>query len=141
MSAISDWLFGTAGGTPLEGDMLRRPDILIPQAAADLILATSYLAIVAGLIWFLRRRPDLVRDHRLLALLIGCFLALSAAARLADAISTWRAIPGMLVLSKAAAALAFAAIIVAMVPLLPNLVRLPSARQCCTKPTNGCAAR
>ena len=129
MSAISDWLFGTAGEMPLEGDMLRRPDILIPQAAADLILATSYLAILSGLIWFLRRRPDLVRDHRLLALLIGCFLALSAAARLVDAISIWRPVPGMLVLSKAAAALAFAAIIVAMVPLLPNLVRLPSARQ------------
>ena len=28
MSAISDWLFGAADGTPLEGDMLRRPDIL-----------------------------------------------------------------------------------------------------------------
>ena len=28
MSAISDWLFGAAGGPPLEGDMLRRPDIL-----------------------------------------------------------------------------------------------------------------
>src|ERR1700674_5456685 len=28
MSAISDWLFGAAGATPLEGDMLRRPDIL-----------------------------------------------------------------------------------------------------------------
>src|SRR2546430_2099312 len=129
MSAISDWLFGTAGEMPLEGDMLRRPDILIPQAAADLILATSYLAILSGLIWFRRRRPDLVRDHRLLALLIGCFLELSGAARLVDAISIWRPVPGMLVLSKAAAALAFAAIIVAMVPLLPNLVRLPSARQ------------
>src|SRR5947209_8195475 len=129
MSAISDWLFGAAGAARLEGDMLRRPDILIPQAAADLILATSYLAILSGLIWFLRRRPDLVRDHRLLALLIGCFLALSAAARLVDAISIWRPVPGMLVLSKAAAALAFAAIIVAMVPLLPNLLRRPSARQ------------
>jgi two-component sensor histidine kinase len=28
MSAISDWLFGAADGTPLEGNMLRRPDIL-----------------------------------------------------------------------------------------------------------------
>jgi len=129
MSAISDWLFAAAGGARLEGDMLQRPYILIPQAAADLILAISYLAILAGLIWFLRRRPDLVRDHRLLAFLIGCFLVLSAAARLVDAISTWYPIPGMLVLSKAAAALAFAAIIVAMVPLLPNLVRLPSGRQ------------
>jgi two-component sensor histidine kinase len=28
MSAIPNWLFGAAGGTPLEGDMLRRPAIL-----------------------------------------------------------------------------------------------------------------
>jgi two-component sensor histidine kinase/PAS domain-containing protein len=116
MSAISDWLFGTAGGALL-------------QPAADLVLAASYLAILGVMIWFLRRRPDLGRDHRLLAFLIGCFLALSAVVRLADAISIWQPVPGMLVLSKAAAALAFAAIIVAMVPLLPNLVRLPSARQ------------
>jgi two-component sensor histidine kinase len=129
MRAISDWLFGTAGAAPLEADMLPRPDILIAQTAADLILAVSYLAILGGLIWFLRRRPDLVRDHRLLAFLIGCFLALSALARLADAISAWHAVPGMQVASKAAAAVVFAGIVVAMVPLLPNLVRLPSAHQ------------
>lgn len=129
MIAIANWLFGAAGEAGLEGDMLQRSEILISQAAPDLILAMSYLAILAGLIWFLRRRPDLVRDHRLLAFLIACFLALSAAVRLIDAISAWHPIPEALVLSKAAVALAFAAIIVAMVPLLPNLVRLPSARQ------------
>src|SRR5947199_5657660 len=129
MSVILDWLFGTVGGTPLQLDTLRRPDILIPQTVGDLVLATSYLAVLAVLIWFLRRRPDLVRDHRLLAFLTGCFLALSAVARLADAISIWRPVPGTLVLSKAAAALVFAAMIIAILPLLPNLVRLPSARQ------------
>ena len=97
MSVILDWLFGTVGGTPLQLDTLRRPDILIPQTVGDLVLATSYLAVLAVLIWFLRRRPDLVRDHRLLAFLTGCFLALSAVARLADAISIWRPVPGTLV--------------------------------------------
>jgi len=116
MNAISHWLLGIAGGTQL-------------HAAADLILAASYLAIFGALVWFLRRRPDLVRDHRLLAFLVGCFLALSAVARLADAISIWQPVPEMLLLSKAAAAFAFAAIIFALLPLLPNLVRLPSARQ------------
>lgn len=129
MNAISAWLFAVAGGTPLEGDVLRRPDMLILQTAADLILAASYLAILAGLIWFLRRRPDLIRDHRLLAVLVGCFLALSAVVRLADAISIWHPIPEILLLSKAGAALVFAAVVFASVPLLPKLVRLPSARQ------------
>jgi two-component sensor histidine kinase/PAS domain-containing protein len=129
MRAISDWLFGAAARSPLESDRLLGPEIQIAQTAADLILAISYLAILGGLIWFLRRRPDLVRDHWLLGLLIGCFLALSAVVRCADAISAWHPIPEMLVLSKVAAALVFAAAIVALVPLLPNLVRLPSARQ------------
>ncbi len=129
MSAVLDWLFGPDGGTPLEGDMLRWPESLVPQIAADLILAAGYLGILAALIWFFRRRPDLVRDHRLLAYLIGGFLALSAIVQLADAVSVWRPVAGMLVLSKAAAAVFFAAAIIAMVPLLPNLLRLPSGRQ------------
>src|SRR5437588_1509485 len=129
MSAVFDWLFGSAGGIPPEADMPQRSAILIAQSAADLILAASYLAILSGLIWFLRRRPDLARDHWLLGLLIGCFLALAALTRIADAIAPWHPLPELLALSRATVAMVFAVIIVALVPLLPKLVRLPSALQ------------
>ena len=129
MNAVSDWLFGTAGATLPRGGAAVRSDLLIAQTAADLILAASYLAILAGAIWLLRRRGDLVRNHRMLAFLIGGFLALSAVARLADAISLWHPTGALPMLSKAAAGLVFAAVIATLLPLVPNLVRLPSTRQ------------
>src|SRR5947209_10623661 len=109
--------------------MPQRSGIFIAQSAADLILAASYLAVLAGLVWFLRRRPDLAREHWLLGLLIGCFLALAALTRIADAVAPWHPLPELLALSRAAVALVFAVIIVALVRLLPNLARLPSALQ------------
>jgi PAS domain S-box-containing protein len=109
--------------------MPQQSGVLVAQAAADLVLAASYLAVLCVLAWFLRRRPDLVRHHWLLGLVIGCFLAFAALTRVADAIAVWRPIPELVALSRVAVALVFAAILVALVPLLPNLVRLPSALQ------------
>src|SRR5262245_31316713 len=73
--AACDGYFARASGTPLEAAMPQQSGILVAQAAADLVLAASYLAVLCVLAWFLRRRPDLVRHHWLLGLLIGCFLA------------------------------------------------------------------
>jgi PAS domain S-box-containing protein len=126
MSTVLAWLFGTTG--PVAAEMSGRPDLAIVQVTADLILALGDLAVLAGLTWFVRRRHDLVSEHRLPALLLGAFLGLSAVARLADAFSVWRPLDEVKVLIGAAAAILFVATVTALLPLLPTLVRLPSPR-------------
>ena len=86
MVHFAQMAFGAGTHARIPADLSGQADLLIPHVAADVILAGSYLVVLGGLIWFLRRRPDLVRDHWLLGLLIGCFLAVIAVARLADAI-------------------------------------------------------
>jgi PAS domain S-box-containing protein len=127
MVYVAQIAFGAGTQVPIPAQLSGQAELLVPHVAADVILAGSYLVVLGGLIWFLRRRPDLVRDHWLLALLIGCFLAVIAVARLADAISVWHATPELLVLSEVAGAIIIAVIVGLMLPLLPNLVRLPSA--------------
>ena len=127
MVHFAQMAFGAGTNARISADLSGQVDLLIPHVAADVILAGSYLVVLGGLIWFLRRRPDLVRDHWLLGLLIGCFLAVIAVARLADAISAWHATPELLVLSEVAGAIIIAVIVALMLPLLPTLVRLPSA--------------
>src|SRR5437764_14978003 len=90
MGNVSDVLFGIAGSSGIRADVLGVPEILVSHIAADLILGAAHLAVLAALIWFLQRRPDLVRDQWLLALLIGGFLAATAISRVAQAISGWQ---------------------------------------------------
>jgi PAS domain S-box-containing protein len=105
------------------------PEILVSHIAADVILGAAHLAVLAALIWFLQRRPDLVRDQWLLALLIGGFLAATAISRVSQAISGQQPAWEPLVLSEIAGAIIALLLIAVMLPLLPKLVRLPSAEQ------------
>ena len=126
MNAVIDWLKGTlthAGHLP--GSI----HVLAPQVAADLIIAGSFLAALWAVVWFLRRRPDLVRDHQLFAWLLAAFILAAALSSVVDIVTIFQPLPVVPVVTKIAAALLFAAVVVVGWPLLPALARTPSSRQ------------
>ena len=126
MNAIIDWLKGTI----TRADQLPgRGHVLAPQIAADFIIAASFLAALWAFVWFLRRRPDLVREHQLFAWLLAAFIAAAALSSVVDVVTIFQALPGVPVVTKIAAALLFAAVVVVGWPLLPALARTPSSRQ------------
>ena len=126
MNALIDWLKGTI----TRADQLPGPGhVLAPQIAADFIIAASFLAALWAFVWFLRRRPDLVREHQLFAWLLAAFIAAAALSSVVDVVTIFQALPGVPVVTKIAAALLFAAVVVVGWPLLPALARTPSSRQ------------
>ena len=126
MNALIDWLKGTLTHP---GHLPGSLNILAPQVAADLIIAGSFLAALWAVVWFLRRRPDLVRDHQLFAWLLAAFILAAALSSVIDIVTIFQPLPIVPVVTKIAAALLFAAVVVVGWPLLPALARTPSSRQ------------
>ena len=126
MNAITDWLKSTVAGA---GHPVGAVNVLAPQIAADFIIAASFLAALWAVVWFLRRRPDLVRDHQLFAWLVAAFVVAAALSSVVDILGIFQPLPVVPVVTKIAAALLFAAVVVVGWPLLPALARTPSSRQ------------
>jgi PAS domain S-box-containing protein len=103
--------------------------IAVLAFASDLLLITSYVALLLALVWFVLRRPEVFRAHQGLAYFLGAFILLIIAARAADAISRWLPLQTAEGWFRLAAAAAFAALIATVVPLLKDVARLPSPRE------------
>jgi PAS domain S-box-containing protein len=127
MNAIIDWLLGSTAAPG--GRVPWQIDLLAPMIAIDLIVAASFLGALLAIVWFLRRRPDLFRDHQLFAWLLAAFVVSVAFSLIVDIISIFRPLYGVQVVIKIAAALLFAATVLVGWPLLPALARTPSSRQ------------
>jgi PAS domain S-box-containing protein len=128
MSALSNLLLGGTN-IPAKGACEWRPELIVLQVASDLVIAASFLGVLLGMVWFLRRRPDLILPNRLLAALLAVFVIAVAASRILEVIAFWHPIQGLQVLANIATALVFVATLLAAWPLLPALARAPSQRQ------------
>src|SRR4051812_14432005 len=127
MTAALAWLFTST--TPPRGACLGwRADLIVPEVVSDLVIAASFLGVLIGMIWFLRRRPDLIAANRLLAFLLAAFVIAVATLRLLDVLAIWYPISGVHALAKIATALVFVGTIAAGWRLLPALARAPSPR-------------
>src|SRR5207253_4365950 len=78
---------------------------------------------------FLHRRPDLFREFRLLAWLWGLFILASGLTVALGALTSLYPLHGLAAAVAAATAVVSFATVVAMWPILPRLVAIPSPRQ------------
>jgi PAS domain S-box-containing protein len=103
--------------------------LLAPLAAGELVVATCVVAVLFGLIWFLRRRPDLVSEYRSLAWLAVGFIAAAALTGLIGAVAVWVPILELEIAAELVTALLLVAGLAVAWPLAPALARIPSPRQ------------
>ena len=126
MQGILDWLFGAATFIPHGVCLAWRPDLVALHAASDLVIAASYFAIPAAIAAFVGRRGDLTQGHQRIAWLFAAFITLCGLTHVAGIVTLWAPLYGLQALIKAATALVSIVTAVALFPLLPKLVALPS---------------
>jgi PAS domain S-box-containing protein len=118
-----EWLSGTTDLVP------RLPDALqlgILHFGSDVVIASCYAAVGAGVIWFLRQRPDFFAANRIHAWLCGVVILAGALSHLVDAVTIWHPISGFQGVVKLFTAVVSLLIVVSFWPLLPALVNFPS---------------
>ncbi len=104
------------------------PDLLALHAASDGLIALSYLAIPGAILYFVRHRKDLEGESLRLAALFIAFIVACALTHLSGLLTLWLPvywIEGVLKAITAAVSLTTAFV---LIPLLPRLIALPSAR-------------
>jgi PAS domain S-box-containing protein len=129
MNQLLAWLVGPSACAARRVCLEGHPGLLLPLAAADLVVAVCFLAVLFGLFWFLRRRPDLIEEHQALARLAGAFVITAAATGIIRVVTIWQPLGGLEVVVEVVMAALFLATLVAAWPLAPELIRLSSPRQ------------
>ena len=122
-------LFDTAGFLPHGVCLLWRPDILALHAISDLIIAIAYFSIPLAIVWFVRRRTDLIAEHRRIALLFSLFILGCGLTHVFGVIILWRPLYVADGLVKAFTALVSILTAVLLWPVLPRLLEIPSPGQ------------
>ncbi len=118
MGSAREWLEGLSA------------DSLVPlRLAAESLIALSYLAISVGVVWFLRHRPDLFREYRLLAGLWCLFILWSGLTLAGGVLTHWYPDPALVAIMVVITAVLAVAAVVALLPVLPRLLTIPSPRQ------------
>ncbi|HUG63522.1 MAG TPA: HWE histidine kinase domain-containing protein [Methylomirabilota bacterium] len=126
MQAILDYLFGAASFVPHGYCLLWRPDLVALHAISDGAIALAYLVIPFAILVFVRRRRDLALEHRRVAGLFAAFIVACALTHLASLATLWLPYYGLQGIVKAGAALISLTTAVALWPLMPKLLDLPS---------------
>lgn len=99
------------------------------QLTTEAFIAFSFLGILFGLVWIVRRRPDLGREYRALIWAGGLFLLASGVAHLLGALSAVMPWAWPARIAGGAVAVLASATVVLLLPLLPRLARAPSTAQ------------
>lgn len=129
MSGMVETLGAAPGGLPAAAEAGLRSGLALLQLTAEAFITLSFLGILFGLVWIVRRRPDLGREYRALVWAGGIFLLLSTVAHFlgaAAAVLPWHAAAGI---ANAAVAVLASATVVLLLPLLPQIARAPSTAQ------------
>lgn len=121
--------FDTAGFLPHGYCILWRPDILLLHAVSDFVIAFSYFSIPLAIIYFVRRRTDLIADHKRIALLFSVFILGCGLTHVFGLIVLWRPVYVLDGMVKAFTAVASIVTAVVLWPVLPRLLKIPSPRQ------------
>jgi two-component sensor histidine kinase len=118
--------FGTAGFVPHGFCILWRPDILALHVISDLIIAASYFSIPLAIFAFVRRRTDLMPEHRRVAVLFSVFILGCGVTHIMGVVVLWYPAYGLDGLIKGFTAFASIVTAIALWPLLPRLLKIPS---------------
>ena len=128
MTAVLQWLFGTARFVPHGVCLLWRPDLVAIHAISDTLIALSYFAIPGAIWWFVKQRPDLAAEHRRIAILFAIFITACGLTHVAGVVTLWQPFYGAQALLKAVTAVVSLATALALPGLAPKLLSIPSAQ-------------
>jgi signal transduction histidine kinase len=128
--AMFDWLttlFGDVAFMPHGHCYLWTPELLWLMVGSDVLIAASYFAIPALLVYFLRRRPDV--PFRQVFWLFGAFIVLCGLTHVVAVFTTWQPAYWLEGIVKLATAVVSLTTAVALVPILPQALSLRSAAE------------
>jgi len=128
MRAISAF-FSSNGFMPHGFCLLWRPDILALHAISDLVIAAAYFSIPLAILSFVRRRADLAPEHKRVAVLFSVFILACGLTHVMAVLVLWWPFYVEDGLIKAFTALVSLFTAVALWPMLPRLLQIPSPGQ------------
>lgn len=117
----------TEGFQPHGMCLLWRPDVFWAHVISDLTITLSYFSIPAALIYLAVRRSDLV--YRWVFYLFGAFIIACGFTHAFGLWTMWVPDYGVQAIFKVVTAMVSVATAVALWPLMPRLIAMPSARQ------------
>ena len=106
---------------------LWRPDIIWLHAASDGLIALAYYVIPVALVYFVRKRQDL--PFHWMFFMFGLFIFGCGTTHAMEIWTLWHGTYRLAGVVKALTATASVATAVALVPLIPRALLLPSPRQ------------
>jgi diguanylate cyclase (GGDEF)-like protein/PAS domain S-box-containing protein len=122
-----DDLFNLNGLTPHGFCLSWRPELFWTMAGADTVIALSYFSISAVIITFVCRRR--MMNARWIAALFAAFIMLCAFSHMIDAWTLWFPDYGFQVVEKTFTAIISALTAVLLWPMLPRVLKIPSAAE------------
>ncbi|MBV9492248.1 MAG: response regulator [Verrucomicrobia bacterium] len=120
-------LFSSSGFMPHGFCYVWDPYVIWLNAAADGLIALAYYTIPIALVYFVRRRKDLVFNWIFLG--FALFIVACGTTHVMEVISIWRPMYWLVGAVKAVTALASIGTAVALIGLIPQALRLPSPRE------------
>lgn len=109
--------------------LLWQPGLLGLHVASDLIIALAYFSIPLAILAFLRRRTDLLAEHKRIAMLFVLFILGCGMTHVMGIVVLWRPAYWTDGAIKAATAAVSLITAIALWPVIPRLVALPSTGQ------------
>lgn len=127
MRETIDYLVGTASFVPHGFCLLWRPDLVWIHAVSDAFIALAYFSIPIALIAFVRKRQDL--QFKWIFWMFAAFITACGLTHLAGLVTLWQPYYGAQGLIKAVTALVSVSTAVAIWPLIPKALGLPTPSQ------------
>ncbi|MGJ3260815.1 MAG: sensor histidine kinase [Rhodospirillales bacterium] len=124
MQSVIEYLFGAASFMPHGYCLLWRPDLVALHAVSDALIFLAYASIPAALVVLVRKRPDI--EHRSTVVLFATFILACGFTHLMGMLTLWQPMYGLQGLVKALTAIVSVLVAVAIWPLLPKLLKVPS---------------
>jgi PAS domain S-box-containing protein len=125
--SVWDWLFNPSGLTAHGFCLSWAPGLVAVHAGSDAVIGLAYFSIPLALAWFVRARRDLA--YSWVVYLFVAFILACGATHFFSILTLWVPVYGVEGVIKAITALLSIATAIALWPLVPKLLALPSPDQ------------
>jgi two-component sensor histidine kinase len=125
--SLADWLTGPSGLTAHGFCLSWEPGLIALHAGSDAIIAASYFSVPLALLTLLRQRHDI--EYRWIISLFVAFIVACGLSHLLGIVTLWLPIYEIEGVEKAVTAALSLTTAIALWPLVPRLVALPSPSQ------------
>jgi two-component sensor histidine kinase len=124
VAQLWSWIFSTDPFMPHGFCVLWRPDLVWTHVGSDAVIALAYFTIPVFLVTLLKRRRDIEFSWAFVA--FATFILLCGATHVMNIVAFWVPVYGLEAVLKIGTAIASVATAVAVWPLLPKLLSIPS---------------